>query len=86
MGLKYGQAYVVRSELKKIGGTCAKEKLERMPAFFQRRQEFGSNVAGTQDAKGLHLLRQILQRRQVPSQPMVCGDLFRKRSSEKKKL
>ena len=56
MGLKYGQAYVVRSELKKIGGTCAKEKLERMPAFFQRRQEFGSNVAGTQDAQGLHLL------------------------------
>lgn len=28
MGLKYCQAYVVRSELKKIGGTCAKEKLE----------------------------------------------------------
>lgn len=57
MGLKYCQAYVVRSELKKIGGTCAKEKLERMPAFFQRRQEFGSNVAGAQNAKGIYLQR-----------------------------
>lgn len=57
MGLKYCQAYVVRSELKKIGGTCAKEKLERVPAFFQRRQEFGSNVAGAQNAKGIYLQR-----------------------------
>lgn len=37
MGLKYCQAYVVRSELKKIGGTCAKEKLERVPAFFSKK-------------------------------------------------
>lgn len=57
MGLKYGQAYVVRSELKKIGGTCAKEKLERVPAFFQRRQGFGSNVSGAQNAKGIYLQR-----------------------------
>jgi hypothetical protein len=57
MGLKYGQAYVVRLELKKIGGTCAKEKLERVPAFFQRRQEFVSNVAGAKNAKGVYLQR-----------------------------